>query len=99
MFLLLGGRNKKDALKKVEKYSFKLKKWERCPEMNCERFNFGASVYGNKIVVVGGYNQNFYLSEIEIFDNNSWSIISRIHKPREMLSICVLDDKFLILGK
>jgi len=66
--------------------------------MNYKRYNFNASLYNNKIIVVGGRNDD-YASDIEIFENNFWSIVSKINFPREIFSMCVFKDKLLVLGK
>ena len=89
----IGGRNYKcNAIKSVEKYNFKFKKWVNVDDMNIERWGHSACIMQNKIFVVGGMNINGNVHEIECYDPSSdnWSIVGNTNLELYHHSILVI---------
>lgn len=60
--------------------------------MTIPRRNFGVGVIDNQIFVVGGFNDQITLSDVEYFDANTnrWSTTDSMRTARGGLSCCVM---------
>ena len=59
-------------------------KWNEMAEMNDKRFDYGAALFNDTLVVCGGCDGKNYLSSSEVFDArlNKWNPISSLNNPR-----------------
>ncbi|OQV17187.1 Influenza virus NS1A-binding protein-like protein [Hypsibius exemplaris] len=67
-------------------------KMESLAVMRAARCAFGASCFGDKIVVAGGYNRGECLATAEVFDpkRNEWTFLAPMLSPRARFDIAVL---------
>ena len=87
--IVIGGRGKKDGsttyLNTVFKYNCKKNEWEQLPGMKHKRSECAAVISGNKVFVMGGYNEEQgWLSSVECFDikHQVWHELPSMSQPR-----------------
>ena len=97
--LVLGGIcNDTDGL--CLKYNFTHNKWRHITNMNIRRHGADCTVFEDKIVVSGGYNDISYKS-VEVYDHqeNKWNYLPDMIHSRVHHSSASLGNKlFVILG-
>ena len=83
---VIGGKEfysgSKCYLKACERLDVKTFEWEEIPPLNIERCNFSVCCFNKQIYVLGGYNQNGLLKEIECYKEGSdWQLLGSFSLP------------------
>ena len=73
--------------------------WEEISSMAEKRYDFGAAVYKDCLVVAGGCNGNLPITA-EMFEPslNRWSAIAPLNKPRDNHVLVVENEKLFVIG-
>ena len=92
LYIIGGYENNKQALRLTEKIYFDeiLNNnfyFEKCQDLNVERYGHSASVINNSLFVFGGCNSKNCLNSVEKFENNKWSLCSFMNYSRAFASI------------
>ena len=77
------------------------KKWISLHPMLAERCGFGATVVGNKIYVVGGFNnEHGVLNAGEVYDpmKQSWSLLPFMKEKRDGCAATTMNGKIYVVG-
>ena len=74
--------------------------WERIAPMEDGKADAGAAVVDGKVMVVGGFSGNKYLSSVEIYNpsTNTWQRGPSLQAPRSGMGLAVLDGVVYIAG-
>ncbi|EAR94470.2 kelch motif protein (macronuclear) [Tetrahymena thermophila SB210] len=89
-------------LDSCEKFNLKSYQWETLPRLNFPRQSSVASIYQNKVYIIGGSNEQIKVQQIERLNENTdrWEIISfcLIEGVESFSSFWISDQEFIILG-
>ncbi|KAL4471672.1 hypothetical protein ABPG74_008565 [Tetrahymena malaccensis] len=90
------------VLDRCEKFNLKTYQWETLPRLNFARQLSVATVYQNKVYIIGGSNEKIKVQQIERLNENvgRWEIISfcLIEGVDSFSSFWISDQEFIILG-
>ena len=109
VFIMGGFKEVNDSyqtLSTVSIYNVRTKVWIEGPSMIDKRRSFGAFVSSdNTIYVIGGSNDNDYLSSVEMLKCNKrgkpigvWEALPPINRARNGVKAAVIDDKIYAVG-
>lgn len=77
---VIGGSDGKRVFKSVEYFNFNQKRWNRAKNMNFRRQGASATVYNDRIYVMGGSTRltDTETATVEYFDydTNEWKLVS-----------------------
>ncbi|KAL4511903.1 hypothetical protein ABPG72_012748 [Tetrahymena utriculariae] len=89
-------------LDSCEKFNLKSYQWETLPRLNFARQLSVATIYQNKVYIIGGSNEKIKVQQLERLNENAgvWEIISfcLIEGVESFSSFWITDKEFIILG-
>ncbi|MHC4077680.1 MAG: Kelch repeat-containing protein, partial [Planctomycetota bacterium] len=91
----------RSALKTVERYDPKTKKWTSVASMPTTLHHFGMAAAGGKIYAIGGYVSSFVgTNKCSVYDptNNKWSAIANLPRARGALAAATINGKIYAVG-
>jgi len=90
---ILGGRLRGRTLGSVEKYSFRKRQWELCPNMLENRGSHGSASVGSLVYTIGGGGFHTNLSSNEIFDTQTehQELMASMKYPRHALAVVAMN--------
>ena len=73
--------------------------WTFGSPLNIGRRGVRASVYHDKIYVIGGFDGTQSLKTVEVFDGNSWTLLeSKMNLRRSDFAVTIIDDQIMVMG-
>lgn len=104
-FLVIAGYccidGERSASSDVYQYDPCLNRWSKLGNMNIARYDFACSELNGIVYAVGGYGENgVSLSSVEAYnpDDDKWTIIESLRRPRWGCFGCSLDGQLYIMG-
>ena len=102
----LGGIQEKGDYVSVTNKAYRLilkkanSKWEEIASMNKQRFDLGAAIWNDKLVVSGGYRHDTSSSSTELYEpcSNKWKTIASMNEARDKHELIVADCKLFAVG-
>jgi Kelch motif len=102
----IGGMTAKprpQAVKTVEAYDNGNNKWIPKAPLSKERYNFMTGTFNNNIYAAGGFNSVGYVTTMEKYDGNAWTVVDSMYVGNTQLkrtesASCVAGNKFYIFG-
>jgi kelch-like protein 10 len=93
------GVNKR-VLKSVEQYDIEQNLWTTIEPMNEKRAQACATSIKDKLFVMGGWNEQDWLSSVESYDTstNQWTILSPMHQVRAGASCVTYHNQVYVIG-
>ncbi|KAF9603018.1 hypothetical protein IFM89_033645 [Coptis chinensis] len=85
----------------VYQYDSCLNSWSTLATMNVARYDFACAEVNGMVYAVGGYGSNGEsLSSAEVYDpeNNEWTLIESLRRPRWGCFACGIEGKLYVMG-
>ncbi|KAH7515505.1 F-box/kelch-repeat protein At1g67480 [Ziziphus jujuba] len=85
----------------VYQYDSCLNSWKKLANMNIARYDFACAEVNGMVYVVGGYGMDgSSLSSAEVYnpDNDTWSLIESLRRPRWGCFACGFEGKLYVMG-
>ena len=96
----LGGYNRSECLKTVEKYDALANKWVYLEPMKVPRARFNVAVLDDKLYAICGSDGTKELTSSEVYDSETkcWRFIANCPIGRSNAGVCALNGKVYIIG-
>ncbi|XP_033097091.1 kelch-like protein 2 [Anneissia japonica] len=99
LMYVVGGQAPK-AIRNVEVYDFKDKRWSAAAEMPNRRCRAGVAVVSSHIYAVGGFNGSLRVRTVDCYDavHDVWSTVASMEARRSTLGVAVLNGLIYAVG-
>ncbi|CAH0493568.1 unnamed protein product [Peronospora farinosa] len=100
IFVMGGTSSSSHHHKSMERYDPDTNRWITMPSMKKARSYLGATIVGNFIYVVGGFNGHAHLSSVERFDleKHEWELMPHLMTGRSGLAVVTLNGLVYAIG-
>ncbi|KAF7709680.1 kelch-like protein 41a [Silurus meridionalis] len=97
----IGGKTDDNkTINKMFAYNHKKSEWKELASMKTPRSMFGAVVHKEKIIVVGGVNEDTLLASCEAYDfgSNKWEAFPEFAQERSSVNVVSVDGELYAIG-